>query len=104
MSWFSNLFKKKQIAGGIYEAGGMYEQTVLADLAALQGLPPLAQHAIAVDVSKFINLATISEALLDQFLIGAMQERHQSINDGASSNQDPRWAAASLTEAWCTAS
>jgi hypothetical protein len=98
MGWFSNLFKKAQIAGGIYE------QMVLSDLAAVQGLPPSAQRTIAEEVSKFINMASIGGgALLEQFSLAATQERHQAISDGASSNHDPHWAAASLKEAWCMA-
>jgi hypothetical protein len=77
---------------------------VLSDLAAIQGLPPSAQRTIAEDVSKFFNMAGLGGgSLLEQFFLAATQERHQAISEGASSNDDPRWATASLKEAWCTA-
>jgi hypothetical protein len=80
-----------------------YEQMVLSDLRAVEQLPPAVQRAIAADVAGFINMAGISDALLNQFLAAAMQERHQALSDGAASNRDPRWASASLKEAWCGA-
>jgi hypothetical protein len=83
----------------------MYEQIVLSDLKAIEQLPDGVRNGIAAQVSKFINLANLtgSDALLEQFLSAAAQERHQAISDGASSVTDPRWAIAALKEAWCAA-
>jgi hypothetical protein len=96
MGWFSSLFKKSL-------ASQMYERTALSDLAAIQQLPPAAQRTIAADVAKFINMASLSEALLEQFFASAVQERRQAVSRGASSSRDPQWAAAALKEAWCGA-
>jgi len=92
MDWFANLFKKPI-------AGQMYESMVVSDLKVIEQLPSTVQRAIAEDVSRFIDMARVNSPLLDQFLAAAAQDRHR----GASSKQDPRWAAASLKEAWCGA-
>lgn len=81
-----------------------YKQAVLSDLQAVRQLPLTVQSAIASDVYDFITIASMGgEGLLEMFFAEAVQERRRAVHEGASSQKDPRCAAAALKEAWCAA-
>jgi hypothetical protein len=82
-----------------------WERTVLSLLEKIGQLPPNVQAEIATRVENYIGLARSAkdEALLARFAKAAVEERVKIIAEGVRSTLDWRWAAASLSEAWCVA-
>ena len=67
-------------------------------------LPPEAQAEIAMRVSNFIELARpVSDDLLSRFVQVAREEQQRAVDQGATSDTDPLWAAPAISEAWCNA-
>jgi hypothetical protein len=64
----------------------------------------MTQRAIANEVASFINMTSVGgDAMLGTFFAIAFEDRQQAVRDGASSEHDPRWAAAALKVDWCGA-
>jgi hypothetical protein len=48
-------------------------------------------------------MAGLNNGLLETLFTAAVKERQDAVADGASWSEDPRWAIATLKEAWCGA-
>jgi hypothetical protein len=83
----------------------IFKRSALSDLKIIQGLSSPAQDQIAAEVATFINLANkfSNQEWLGRFLYAAQQDRYNALAAGATSVEDSQWAAAALSESWCTA-
>jgi hypothetical protein len=81
-----------------------YERTILRHLDRVEQLPAEVQAEIAMRVGNLIDLARpVSDALLERFVQVVRQEQLLAVQEGATSDTDPQWAAPAISEAWCNA-
>jgi hypothetical protein len=79
-------------------------ENVLSHLEKVRELPSEVQAEIAVRVGSFIELARpVSDQFLSRFVQVAREEQQRAVEQGATSDIDPLWAAPAISEAWCNA-